>query len=130
MNNMARIGYQFLIVLAMFATVGCGNSTSKKPPLVALRYESEALPEKKSKDDQKPSVLRPADEQSQQASSSEPTPTPDPSVANPTAPVSPELVKLAMPKVVLSDTHAKTCLVGVGDQMPPIQLKDLAGKSQ
>jgi len=37
---------------------------------------------------------------------------------------------LAMPKVVLSDAHAKTCLVKVGDALPEIQLKTLAGKPQ
>jgi peroxiredoxin len=38
--------------------------------------------------------------------------------------------KLAMPQVVFSDAHAKTCLVKVGDALPAMQLKDLAGKPQ
>jgi peroxiredoxin len=39
-------------------------------------------------------------------------------------------VALAMPKVVLSEAHAKTCLVKVGDTLPEMQLKTLAGKPQ
>ncbi len=35
-----------------------------------------------------------------------------------------------MPKVVLTEAHAKTCLVKVGDSLPDLPLKDLAGKSQ
>jgi peroxiredoxin len=38
--------------------------------------------------------------------------------------------KLAMPGVFLTDAHAKTCLVKVGDALPEIELKDLAGKPQ
>ena len=35
-----------------------------------------------------------------------------------------------MPKVVMSDAHAKTCLVKVGDTLPESGLQDLAGKRQ
>jgi peroxiredoxin len=41
-----------------------------------------------------------------------------------------EPAKLTMPKVVLTEAHAKTCLVKVGDSLPDLPLKDLAGKSQ
>jgi peroxiredoxin len=37
---------------------------------------------------------------------------------------------VVMPKVVLTDAHAKTCLVKVGDSFPAMTLKDLAGKPQ
>jgi peroxiredoxin len=41
-----------------------------------------------------------------------------------------EPAKLAMPKVVLSDAHAKTCLVKVGDSIPDLALNDLGGDAQ
>jgi peroxiredoxin len=42
--------------------------------------------------------------------------------------VAPE--KLAMPKVVLTDAHAKTCLVKVGDRLPEITLTEPTGRRQ
>jgi len=38
--------------------------------------------------------------------------------------------QLIMPKVLLTEGHAKTCLVKVGDPLPDIQLPDLDGKQQ
>jgi peroxiredoxin len=42
----------------------------------------------------------------------------------------PHAAELTMPQVVLSQAHARTCLVGVGGTLPDLQLADLAGASQ
>jgi peroxiredoxin len=59
------------------------------------------------------------------AGTRKPAPKPAPKQA-----VQVEPAKLTMPKVVLSEAHAKTCLVKVGDPLPDMELKDLAGKTQ
>ncbi len=59
------------------------------------------------------------------AGTRKPVPKPAPKQA-----VQVEPAKLTMPKVVLSDAHAKTCLVKVGDALPDLPLKDLDGKTQ
>ena len=59
------------------------------------------------------------------AGTRKPAPKPAPRQA-----VQVEPAKLTMPKVVLSEAHAKTCLVKVGDALPDLPLKDLAGKTQ
>lgn len=64
------------------------------------------------------------------AAPAKPTPAAKPAAKPAAGAVQIEPYKLAMPKVILSDAHAKTCLVKVGDTLPEIALKDLAGKPQ
>jgi peroxiredoxin len=38
--------------------------------------------------------------------------------------------EIIMPPVLMTDEHAKTCVVKVGDSMPAVELKDVNGKQQ
>ncbi len=48
----------------------------------------------------------------------------------PTLPLDDGPTELTMPKVFLTEAHAKTCLVKVGDPFPDLRLPDLQGQEQ
>jgi peroxiredoxin len=85
----------------------------------------------------RPAGSPPAQSQPSSSQSSPPVDEPNSAQNGPTNPgtAGDELgqvdpAELVMPKVLFTDAHAQTNLLGVGDQMPAITLPDLAGKNQ
>ena len=116
---------------------GCGHS-SEQPPAAApgppSTPDETSLAQGKGRPPAQParSAARPA--QPAQPAQTKPPATKPPATKPPaTKPAPPDQIQvepaeLAMPKVLLTEGHAKTCLVQVGDSMPSFELTDVGGK--
>ncbi len=124
---------------------GCQQSSEVRPAAASSAKRPEASSRAEKVAAEAAQSLRPKSAESQTSSAAEaPTESgttrqaPQPASARSAAGKAPpadeigqvDPADLVMPKVLLTDAHAKTCLVRMGESMPAITLADLAGKQQ
>lgn len=112
--DIGRMAICVLLGLGGLNLAGCNSSANSESTPSTSQTNSKQTPAK-GIDPAKPAAKDP-----------EPAKTEEPK----TAEAPPEEIKPSMPKVELSDTHAATCLVRVGDNMPDFSLANLAGEQQ
>ncbi len=133
-----------LMVAAALVAGGCGPKVDA--PTTRRGQSPETPPEREPSAQQarsKPGPSRTTQPPDSQLAEPEPQPARSatdssaPAESNPENSAAPDDVmgqidpaELVLPKVLLSNGQAATCLVKVGDPMPPITLPDLAGKQQ
>jgi peroxiredoxin len=110
-REMLGVAFTLLLALVPLAISGCPAS----PPPAAINAESDGY--QPAKTELSPQVLPPSIARAAPAGLAK--------VALPIPETPPE--PLHKPEVFLSHAHAQTCLVGVGDPLPPIALPDLEG---